>query len=214
MSAFLRKLGRLDRYDPASYKRFKHHPKSETSNILYRGDTRDPDLIEQGGGFFPQAGQRHGVSQEGASTGMVSLTLDPALRATYYSQVKAYYGSPTWGLTNKVSKQGYVYAVFIPTGRAIVNYAMAEAAGSKNVGSRELSTLVVPWVNVIGWRQLPKPETCKNTERAPKFVDFVGEYVANKDCTAKLQGISPEALEFFLGFQNFSDIVIYNTAAL
>lgn len=216
MSKILRKLGLQDKYDPANFKRFNNHPKSDTSHILYRGDTRDPALIKQGGGFFPQP-QRASVSNDGvnagASTGMVSLTLDPSIGATYYSLVKKY-STPVWGASNKNSKQGFVYAVFVPTGRAIVNYKLAEQHKSKNAGSRELSALAIPWKHVIGWRQLPTPDACKITNGNHHLVDYVGAFTHNPDFEGNLAGLSAEAKEFFGSLTGMTDIVIYNSASL
>lgn len=211
MSSILRGLGVQDKANPASYKRFKSAPKSQTTHVLYRGDTRSPAMIKQTGGFHPQAG-RHNVSESGGSTAMVCLTLEPEVGATYYAYVKNYFGSPTWG-DNK--PYGYVYAVYLPTGRGILNYKMAEAAGSSNVGSQEISALIVPWNNVVGWRQLPSPEECKPRPGVDwHLVDWRKAYEANPDFAGNWGAVGVDSKSTFQEFSEPSNLVIYNNKAL
>ena len=211
MSSFLRGLGAYDKADPASYKRFNSAPKSVTSHILYRGETRSPRMIKQSGGFHPQPGKSH-VSDTGGSTSMVCLTLDPEVGATYYAYVKNYFGKPTWG-ENK--PYGYVYAVFLPTGRGILNYKMAEATGSSNVGSQEISALIVPWNNVVGWRQLPSPDDCKPVPGVDyHLVDWRGAYEPNADFAGDWSVVSADSKGTFQEFSEPSNLVIYNNKKL
>ena len=205
-----RQSGKLDSADPASYKRFKSAPKSDTTHILYRGDTRSPQMIKQKGGFFPQPGKSN-VSDSGGSTSMVCLTLSPDIAATYYAYVKQYFKSPTWG-DNKPN--GYVYSCYLPTGRGIMNYKMAEAVGSKNIGSQEISALVIPWEHVAGWRQLPDPEECKPGAKDYTLVDWFADFVPNDDFTGDLSVVAKEGMETFQEYIGFTNVVIYNSKQL
>jgi hypothetical protein len=209
-SAFLRKIGVLDKNDINSYKRFAAMPKSDCAYVLYRGDTRDPEMIKTRGGFFPQPG-RHGVSDSGGSTAMVCLSTDASAAATYYAYVKQYYGSPTWG---KEKPRGFVYAVFLPTGRGILNYKMAEKVGSKNVGSSEISTLVVPWDQIVGWRQMPYHEDCKPGAKDWHFVKFHKAFEVNPDFNGNLKLCSRESIEGLQYFMGFDDIIVHNSKKL
>jgi len=205
-----RESGKLDSGDPASYKRFKNVPKSDTTHLLYRGETRSPEMIKQKKGFFPQPGKSN-VSDSGGSTAMVCLTLSPDIAATYYAYVKQYYKSPTWG-DNKPN--GYVYACFLPTGRGIMNFKMAEAVGSKNVGSQEISALVIPWEHVAGWRQLPDPEQCKPVGKDYTLVDYLADFVPNEDFKGDMSVVAKEGLETFQEFIGFTNAVIHNSNRL
>jgi hypothetical protein len=208
-SAFLRKIGVLDSANPSSYKRFSSHPKSDTTCILYRGDTRDPVMIKQLGGFFPQRGKSH-VSESGGSTAMVCLTIDPSVAVTYYAFVKQYYGSPTWGKTNKPN--GFVYCVYLPTGRGILNYKMAIEQKSQNAGSQEISALVIPWRHVVGWRQLLKPEDCQPPKgQQQHFVGFFADFEANEDFNGDLAIASLESVVCLKELIGSSDILVYNS---
>ena len=70
----LQRLFGADEFDIKSYKRFKELPKTKSTHLLYRGETRSPKMIKQAGGFFPQKGKAN-VSESGGSTAMVCLTL-------------------------------------------------------------------------------------------------------------------------------------------
>jgi len=210
MSSALRSLGIKDKNDPSNYKRFKSHPKSDTTHILYRGDTRCPALIKQNKGFHPQAG-KHGVSDSGGSTAMVCLTTDPNVAATYYAYVKNYFGDPDYG---RKEKRGFVFACFLPSGRGILNYKMAESVGSKNAGSKEISALIVPWNHVVGWRELHAPDACKPGAKDYHLVDWFADFVANPDFNGDMSAVSREAAEIFVEFKGFTNVVVYNSKSL
>jgi hypothetical protein len=207
-----RQTGALDPLDPASYKRFKGMPKTSETHILYRGDTRSPDMVKQVKGFFPQSGKSN-VSPSGASTAMVCLTLNPSVGATYYS-VRKYFNTKMENFGPGSDMRGYVYAVLLPTGRGILNYEMAATVGSKNLGSQEISTLCVPWDNVIGWRKLLTQDECKCNKPEYHFVNWYEPFVANTDFSGGSVVIGQDDKETFSEYMTADDLLIWNSKYL
>jgi hypothetical protein len=212
MSRFLRFFGVQSKHNVNNYKRFQTLPKTDCAQILYRGDTRTPDVIKQGGGFFPQKGKAN-VAETGGSTAMVCLTLSPSVGATYYS-IRKYFNSKNPGLPNGVHVHGYVYAVFLPTGLGIKNYEMAKAHGSSNLGSQEISTLAIPWKQVYGWRQLKKADDCKCNNPEYHFVPWHGDFVLNPDFKGDIRGISVECRETLSEYVSAEDVLVWNSRYL
>lgn len=206
-----RSKGYLDEYNPASYKRFSSHPRTPQASILFRGDTRSPDMIKRAGGFYPQPG-KHNVSESGGSTAMVCLTLSPNVAATYYAYVDVYFKNPPWG-ANK--PYGYVYAVYLDSGMGIQNHVMAANVGSKNVGSREVSALIVPWDRIIGWRQLLSPKECQPRGGTRHDVPWHGDFQTNEECKVnyRANATDDERAEF-AKFSEEGSLVIYRNDAL
>ena len=142
---------------------------------------------------------------------MVCLTTDPNVAATYYAYVKNYFGNPDYG---RKEKRGFVYACFLPSGRGILNYKMAESVGSKNAGSKEISALIIPWNHVVGWRELHAPDACKPGAKDYHLVDWFADFVANPDFNGDMSAVSREAAEIFIEFKGFTNVVVYNSKSL
>jgi hypothetical protein len=209
MSRFLRDHGIQDSTNVNAYKRFKNHPKTECSRVLFKGDSRGPDEIEQSGGFFPQTGVGRsnvtaGGENAGASNAMVCLTLEPG--------VAAYYALTTYGGHNWKAKKGnrypYVYAVYLPMGRGICNYKLAQQTHSKNALTWEVSTLAVPFRHVIGWRKLPEFDSVGGIR--PVTVRFEAPYKANPECRVLPQP-SPEERKRWTTLAGFDHIYVPDT---
>jgi hypothetical protein len=203
-------------------------PKNVTAHILYRGDTRPPELVRSG--FFPQQGHANvstGGINAGASTAMVCGTLSASVAATYYSARKYFNARNPECNAKNFTGNGYVYAFYIPTGRGILNYELAAAYNrsadpnepkSKNVGSLEVSSLCVPWCHVIGWRKLPTQDECKTAAGAEGGeIAWEDDYVENDDFKYKdsnLSFIDADERRRFEEFTIAPDVLVMNTKEL